>query len=834
MSLRHETGGRVGVWAQGRVAAQAQAATRVLADSHSRTFAHPPSAVPSAPSCRVRRLGWRGLALTVSALAALLAAPASSRAQTCAGDCNGNGAVSTDETIVDANVVLGTLNLRSCPAADVSGDGRVTVDEAVTAVGRRLAGCAAPPAGNALLAASGPAQIEVGVVAGSAGAQVTFDVTLHTMGNVVAATENVIAFDPLTPIVACEENPAIGKDIFVGFRPLGCTAGLDCTSIKVIVLSLSNLDPIADGAVLYSCRVAISFTAPDGTYPLDTSEEGASTPDGEFILTEGIDGAVVVEGAICAGDCDGSETVSINETILGLNILLGNPGVSACPAADVSGNGVVTADESAAAIGNSLDGCGTHPSGPPGGSEVQIELAVVAGQAGTQVAFGATLHTSGESVVATQNDIGFDPLTPIVSCQRNPAINKMATSFVFHPIGCIVGVDCTSVRTVVIALDDLVPIPDGSELYTCTVAISPFAPDGTYPLLASDLGASTPGGRPIAALGVDGAVLVSGGGFPPTPTPTPQIGTRIRVGDTAGVAGQTTTFGVGLETGEEVAGTENELVFDGGTPIVFSSCQVNPDINKPSSAFALRPNDCLPGINCSGVKAVIISFFDLAPIPNGSTMYFCDVFILPGAAPGDYPIDCVAPGAASPQGDAIPTECVDGRVSVLAEGPPVAPASLVLQKARLRANRSSQSDRPNGSARVSGVVNANVPFAGLTEEIIALGLSVTIAGAGGVDLTLRWEAAACASRPGARGPTIRCAAQDVAGKRRVVLRPTDVPNLLRIKVKGARLTIAGPFTTDPVTASVITTSFQRPDSIDNCELHRQGAVTKCRERGIVP
>src|SRR5262245_9479102 len=225
---------------------------------------------------RVRSL--TGAAIVCAALLVTLRLSAAS-GQTCAGDCNGDGQVSTDEMIVGANLVLGTLDLRSCPAADAGGDGVASIGEAIAAVRGSLGGC-----GNARTAgprsAGVPAQIELGVVTGSAGAQVTFDATLHDMGNVVAGTQNDIAFDPLTPIVECVENLAINKSVSVGFQPTGCAVGVNCTGVRVIVLSLFDVDPIPDGSVLYTCRVAIDFTAPDGTYPLVSSAEGAGTPEG--------------------------------------------------------------------------------------------------------------------------------------------------------------------------------------------------------------------------------------------------------------------------------------------------------------------------------------------------------------------------------------------------------------------------------------------------------------------------------------------------------------------------------------------------------------------------
>jgi hypothetical protein len=221
----------------------------------------------------------------------------------------------------------------------------------------------------------------------------------------------------------------------------------------------------------------------------------------------------------CGGDCDGDSAVEINELITGLSILLGRTGIAACPHADLGGDGSVTIDEAVAATGNAVAGCGTYPIGPPSGVPVQIQLGLVGGSAGAQVTFSATLLTMGQNVAGTQNEISVDPLTPLVSCQPNVDIDKGATSFAFLPSGCTAGVNCTTVRTVVDALDNTHSIPDGSVLYSCVVAINAAAPDGTYPLVASNLLASTFGGRSIVALGANGAVVVPV--LPPTPTPIP-------------------------------------------------------------------------------------------------------------------------------------------------------------------------------------------------------------------------------------------------------------------------------------------------------------------------
>lgn len=786
--------------------------------------------IPLRPT--IRRIAL--IALVLSAGAVVAGSP--SQAQTCAGDCNGNGVVSDDEAIVGANVVLGTLALRSCPSADANGDGRVDIGEAVASVGRRLDGCGTARTGSTRSGRTPSPQIELGVVAGSAGAHVTFEARLDTMGNDVAGTQNDIVFDPLTPIVSCENNPGINKDIFVGFQPVGCTPGVDCTAVRVLVLSLSNVDPIPDGAMLYRCTVAISIAAPDGTYPLDSIAEGAATPDGTPLPLDGIDGAVIVAGTLCLGDCDGSGFISINEIIIGINILAGTGDLSSCPVADGDGNGLVSIDESVAATGNAYDGCGTHPSGPPGTGPLQVELGVVSGTAGTQVTFDATLHTGGESVAATQNDFSFDPTTPIRStssgrpdCTPNPAIDKAATIFSFLPPFCSPGFDCSGVRAVVDSLANFDPIPDGSVLYTCTVDISPFALDGTHPLLNSNVLGSTPGGRPIAGLGIDGAIVTTGGMIPPTPTPTPDIDTTIVVGNASGVPGQITTFDVGLETTGDIAAVQNDMTLADSAPIVFSSCEVNPDIDKEQTVFGFRPFDCVPDVNCSGVRALVLSFSNVDPIPDGSTMYSCNVLILPGATPGDYPIECSNAGVSDPDGNALPVDCSDGVITVLPEGPPVAPASLILQRARLRSRPPS-----SGSVLLRGVVNTNPPLGGLGTDVAASGLSIRLSGAGGVDFSLSWDAADCSSRQTARGAKIRCEVADGSGKRRIVLRPMRIPNLLRMKVHGSGLALSGSFTAEPLTATLVTSTFQRPDTIDGCELHHGGAVTSCNESGLVP
>lgn len=59
----------------------------------------------------------------------------------------------------------------------------------------------------------------------------------------------------------------------------------------------------------------------------------------------------------CAGDCDGSGTVTINELVSGVNIALGNRALAACPAFDANQDGTVAINELVGAVRAALEGC---------------------------------------------------------------------------------------------------------------------------------------------------------------------------------------------------------------------------------------------------------------------------------------------------------------------------------------------------------------------------------------------------------------------------------------------------------------------------------------------
>jgi hypothetical protein len=154
------------------------------------------------------------------------------------------------------------------------------------------------------------------------------------------------------------------------------------------------------------------------------------------------------------------------------------------------------------------------------------------------VAIDVILQTAAE-VAGTQNDIVFGPELALDTdnCTPNPEIEKPATSFA---LSCEEGV-CL-LRAIVLALDNVDPIPNGSTLYTCEFSIPESTPDGTYTLECTNPGASDPDGNAIASACVSGSITV--GEVSPTPTDTPAEPTATATPEGTAVPTPTTTGGI--------------------------------------------------------------------------------------------------------------------------------------------------------------------------------------------------------------------------------------------------------------------------------------------------
>ena len=313
------------------------------------------------------------------------------------------------------------------------------------------------------------------------GTTVDLNAVLTTRGALISATQFDVDFAPQARISAkstgqpfCFVNPDINKNgTSFAFRPLGCL-GADCTTLRAVVVSLDTVDPIADGAVLITCRVSIARDAA-GSFPLMLSDVILSDPNGARVDAASVDGSITVSGALLP-----TETPTPTSP----------PGPSATVTATAAPIGTVT-----------------HPS---------VVLSRVSAAAGSIVDFAATLALpNDERIVATQNDITFPPGVRISAtanrkpdCRVNPDISKESTSFTFHPPLCA-GADCTGMRALVLSLSSLHPISNGAVLYTCKLEIASPA-EGTLPLRVTGVVMSDPDGNPVPnAEGIDGLITVT-------------------------------------------------------------------------------------------------------------------------------------------------------------------------------------------------------------------------------------------------------------------------------------------------------------------------------------
>ena len=178
----------------------------------------------------------------------------------------------------------------------------------------------------------------------------------------VAGTQNELVFSPGVPIAAksdgspdCQANPDIHKDAsdFL-FLPIDCTPGVDCERVRAFVLALDNTDPIPDGSLLYRCAVQVGSNAVVGRYPMRSENAVASDSRGQPVSARDKTGALDV---ICAGDCDANGQVAIFELLRGVNILLGNDSLLACPTFDSDAGGDVNVNEVVQAVSSALRGC---------------------------------------------------------------------------------------------------------------------------------------------------------------------------------------------------------------------------------------------------------------------------------------------------------------------------------------------------------------------------------------------------------------------------------------------------------------------------------------------
>jgi hypothetical protein len=151
-------------------------------------------------------------------------------------------------------------------------------------------------------AAHGQVVIELGTATGFAGERVVLEVRLRSNGSEVVGIENVLQFDPVTPVAIHAGQSSIPDCFRLDHIPLGgygfrfdtdacITPGCP---IRALVLEQDQIEPIPDGTRLYGCAVEIAVRAPAGSYAVRCSSPGAVDKDGNRLAAECIDGTIEV------------------------------------------------------------------------------------------------------------------------------------------------------------------------------------------------------------------------------------------------------------------------------------------------------------------------------------------------------------------------------------------------------------------------------------------------------------------------------------------------------------------------------------------------------------
>lgn len=193
----------------------------------------------------------------------------------CVGDCNRDYSVTVDElTIVNA-ILFGTRPIEDCYRGDGNGDGEITVEEYILAIGYANNGC--PTGGGALRADAEtlPAVTEnVGWAFGHPGDRVTVPLTLTGGRGLVAGVQMDIVYPPeVVESVRCRKAARLTEHT-VTSAPVGDGA------LRVLLVNPEVPATFADGEVL-TCTVAIRSDARPGTYPIAIERSYASDAAGQ-------------------------------------------------------------------------------------------------------------------------------------------------------------------------------------------------------------------------------------------------------------------------------------------------------------------------------------------------------------------------------------------------------------------------------------------------------------------------------------------------------------------------------------------------------------------------
>lgn len=136
------------------------------------------------------------------------------------------------------------------------------------------------------------------------------------------------------------------------------TASVTPTATSTPTPSLTGTVTATSTGTVTATPTGTTIATPTGTVTATPTGTATTPPTATATVTQtpSPDPTATAPPA-CAGDCDGNGIVTVNELIVGVNIVLGVTSRDACPAFDRDGNGQVTISELIAAVNAALNGC---------------------------------------------------------------------------------------------------------------------------------------------------------------------------------------------------------------------------------------------------------------------------------------------------------------------------------------------------------------------------------------------------------------------------------------------------------------------------------------------
>jgi YVTN family beta-propeller protein len=171
-------------------------------------------------------------------------------------------------------------------------------------------------------------------------------------------------------------------------------------------------------------------------------------------------------GAQCTGDCDGSETVEINELVIGVNISLGSIPLASCQVFDADHSGMVEIYELIAAVDSALNGC---TAGPASKSNKSSPIAV---------------SPDGTRVVAVNTDTDTMSVFEVGQNGQLSKLKEVAVGNEPRSVALLSNKPWAYVANTVSGTVQVISLLDYSTVATVTVGTEPWAvvasPNGLY------------------------------------------------------------------------------------------------------------------------------------------------------------------------------------------------------------------------------------------------------------------------------------------------------------------------------------------------------------------